>query len=71
MSAPLGKPFAELVDLAGVYIPLSSNPNRNRAIQAMLREMRDRLHALRAAIEDPDGADELPIKVLEFLDGAS
>lgn len=61
--------FAELIDQAGTYIPLSSNPHRNRAIETMLREMRERVTKLQTAIDDPDGADELPMVVIEFLEG--
>lgn len=61
--------FAELIDQAGAFMPLSGNPHRNRAIHDLLKEMRTRVARLQAQIDDPNGADELPMVVLEFLEG--
>ena len=41
------------------------------AVAPYWKEMRARVVKLQAAIDDPDGADELPMIVLEFLDGES
>lgn len=52
--------FAELIDQVAHWAI---------GAEGELTEMRERVAKLQAAIDDPDGADELPMIVLEFLEG--
>jgi hypothetical protein len=59
--------FAELIDQL-VNDPALPIKHGGRFVP-VIAEMRERVVKLQAAIDDPDGAGELPMIVLEFLEG--